>query len=999
MSSLQSIVHAGSSSQYIQPSEPLCSNSNLDSPNPSDPNVCSSHDLYNSSPVDCNSTMLNLCCYNARGLSSSTHYIQDILKRFNIDFIAISEHWLHNYNLKIIHQLSDEYKFVAVPSAQEEDSVHCVPRLIKGHGGVALGWRSTLDDYVSLIPFVSSCRMVGVKCDFPQHPLFIISIYLPSRSGCTDVFKDSLDQLEAAILLLPPGAEIIIMGDFNADLGLLGGPMACTHINEQGKILHRYLTKWNFISTHLHLQPTLSSYTYESDAHSTQSTLDHILCPKHMLSKIMSSYTIIEEPLNTSDHNPVFATMRNDHPSSHPPHGSNASSFSPPNWSASSKEDIHRLYTTPLQHSLKPLLRNMPLPSSLAHNPILIDHFLQSFTSALLSASTHIPSKSFHPHRSPGWNSSLKHASRVCKHHYRVWVAAGRPRDPSNPIRMAYKEGKKHFRSCLRLHRRLSAENFFASLDVQTTDPQRFFRAIRKHTSHITSHTQRLIHDNKVYDNDNIMDGWASYFESLSTPADVPFTEEQLLILESYYTTQSMPTDEPDLVSEEEVSSIIHSLPLKKAAGPDRITNEHLKFGGSVLPAILSSLFNAILISGHIPAPFKLGLIIPIPKSHNKDLSIPSNYRGITLLSVIAKVFEKVLLHRVSDQQDQLNPLQGGFRPGFSCLHSAFILQEAISSVRERKKKVFVAFLDVKKAFDTVWHEGLMFKLALHKFPMYIWHILNNWYSSSTSAVLWNSHISRSFRIRQGVRQGAILSPLLYSSFVDGLLDQLSASGHGVYIDDVFCGAPMYADDLALVSDSAEDLQDMLDITSNYARLWRYQFNASKSAILVFGESPVSRRRNRPSRKWLLDGDEIPECDTHSHLGILRSVLPSSVHRTTERCSSARSAFFALNAVGSRFGCLHPCTSIKLYSSLCIPILLYGCELWSLTKSEVTMLERVHRKILRTIQGLPLRCPGIALQHLMGVSSAQSLIHQRQLNFMFSLSPLTLSLVQFLRSV
>ena len=90
---------------------------------------------------------------------------------------------------------------------------------------------------------------------------------------------------------------------------------------------------------------------------------------------------------------------------------------------------------------------------------------------------------------------------------------------------MAYKEAKTHFRSCLRLHRRLSTENFFASLDVQTTDPG-FFRAIRKHTSHITSHTQRLIHDNKVYDNDNIMDGWASYFESLCTPADVPFTKE-----------------------------------------------------------------------------------------------------------------------------------------------------------------------------------------------------------------------------------------------------------------------------------------------------------------------------------------------------------------------------------------------------------------------------------------------------------------------------------------
>ena len=135
----------------------------------------------------------------------------------------------------------------------------------------------------------------------------------------------------------------------------------------------------------------------------------------------------------------------------------------------------------------------------------------------------------------------------------------------------------------------------------------------------------------------------------------------------------------------------------------------------------------------------------------------------------------------------------------------------------------------------------------------------------------------------------------------------------------------MYADDLTLVSDSAEDLQSMLDITSNYALLWCYQFNASKSAILVFGESPVSRKRNRCSRKWLLGFNEIPECGTHSHLGILHSVLP--FHCTTEWCSSAQSTLFALNAVDSRFGCLYP---FKLYSSLCIPILLCRCKLWLL---------------------------------------------------------------------
>ena len=105
----QPTEHAGSFS--IQPSEPhLYSNCNSEIPNLPDPNDGSSHDnIYNSPPVDSNSMLLNLCCYNAHGLSSSTHYIQDILKRFNIDFIAISEHWLHNYNLKLIHQLSDGY--------------------------------------------------------------------------------------------------------------------------------------------------------------------------------------------------------------------------------------------------------------------------------------------------------------------------------------------------------------------------------------------------------------------------------------------------------------------------------------------------------------------------------------------------------------------------------------------------------------------------------------------------------------------------------------------------------------------------------------------------------------------------------------------------------------------------------------------------------------------------------------------------------------------------
>ena len=275
-----------------------------------------------------------------------------------------------------------------------------------------------------------------------------------------------------------------------------------------------------------------------------------------------------------------------------------------------------------------------------------------------------------------------------------------------------------------------------------------------------------------------------------------------------------------------------------------------------------------------------------------------------------------------------------------------------------------------------------MVKLFERSTPPEIWQIMNNWYSCSTASVLWNNSQSSQFALCQGVRQGAILSPLLYSIFVDNLLISLSSSGFGVKIDDIFCGALMYADDLALIAGSESDLQHMLDIASSYAKSWKYSFNATKSSVLVLGEASRSRALRRPTRHWLIQGSPIPEKDEQKHLGVLQTVFHSTVHRTTRRCSAGRSTFYALNAVGSRHGCLHPLTSYHLYITLCVPILLYGSELWCLTKSETTMLESVHR----TIQGVPSRCHSSALLHLLDSLSITNMIHLKQLNFAYSFS-------------
>ena len=233
----------------------------------------------------------------------------------------------------------------------------------------------------------------------------------------------------------------------------------------------------------------------------------------------------------------------------------------------------------------------------------------------------------------------------------------------------------------------------------------------------------------------------------------------------------------------------------------------------------LTIILNAIVATDHIPPSFTHGLVLPIPKGHNKDLSNPSNYHGISLLSNISKVLERrILLHlRALDPPLSLNPLQGGFRPQLSCLHSAFVLQETIQHLCEHGKKAFVAFLDVRKAFDIVWHEGLLVKLHRKGIHGHLWHLIQAWYAQSTAAVQWDSHQSSHFPVLQGVHQGAILFPLLYCIFVDVLLDNLHASGCGAKVGEVYCGALMYADDLALIAESPDELQAMLNIVSSYA--------------------------------------------------------------------------------------------------------------------------------------------------------------------------------------
>ena len=338
------------------------------------------------------------------------------------------------------------------------------------------------------------------------------------------------------------------------------------------------------------------------------------MSPELLLPRFQSASTLPEHPLNTSDHLPLVASIQLycSLPVLSEPEVRRKPGFIPRSWSRISKQDIHSLYTQPLH---LPLL-SIHNPSLQTTSPTysLIDKHLSDLTDLLLATSKNIPPKVYQHFKKPGWRPILKAAKRSSKELYHLWMNAGKPRDPTHPARAAYKAAKRDYRQQIRLQKKLADEDFYNSLD-QELDPHRFFQAIRCHTSPSTLQppTNRISVNETTFEGSTILEGWAQYFENLGA-SSIPPAEDLACRLEIFQLFQSLPDVEPDLICAVEVGTLISSLPKGKAAGPDYLSNEHLIFSHTLIANTLETLFNVILISGHIPSIFHQGLIVPIPK-------------------------------------------------------------------------------------------------------------------------------------------------------------------------------------------------------------------------------------------------------------------------------------------------------------------------------------------------------------------------------------------------
>ena len=399
----------------------------------------------------------------------------------------------------------------------------------------------------------------------------------------------------------------------------------------------------------------------------------------------------------------------------------------------------------------------------------------------------------------------------------------------------------------------------------------------------------------------------------------------------SYLTSLSSIAFDP-----QEVEEILKTLKTDKASGPDGLSNRILKELLHELSSPLCSLFNKSLSLGKFPSPYKDANVTPVHKKG--DLSLVSNYRPISLLNSVAKLFEKLAfkyLYNHLQDNNMLSSLQSGFIPGDSTVNQLAYLYHMFTEALDAGKEVRTVFCDISKAFDRLWHEGLIYKLKAAGISGDVLRWFQSYLSGRRQRVVLPGSFSEWVYIKAGVPQGSILGPLLFLLYINDIVKNIGSN------------IRLFADDTSLFiivdnpTTAALCLHSDLENFSRWAAIWLVTFNPSKNESLL-----ISRKINKSIHPPLyMQNVQIQEVSSHKHLGLYFS-NDCSWHPHIDNIK--QKAWFRIHIMRKLKFNLDRKSLETIYLTFIRPLLEYGDVIWdNCTQYEKNELDKIQNEAAR----------------------------------------------------
>jgi hypothetical protein len=571
-----------------------------------------------------------------------------------------------------------------------------------------------------------------------------------------------------------------------------------------------------------------------------------------------------------------------------------------------------------------------------------------------------------HKVRKPYWDDNLNTLWNTMRENEHKYLNCRDNRQLRSRLRMEYVSSRNIFdrelKKCERIYRQSKA---FEIEHMSTNDPNEFWRKIKNLAPQKRKDIPIEIVDSLgsvIRDEHVVFERWRQDFQNLyNSQDDNDFDEDYYNRAKLHKHLLEMniadPLYEPNHtlntnITVEECAFVVNKAKLGSACGLDSIPYDVLKY--PVIISVLQHLFQMIFDFSIIPSIWRKSVICPIIKNSESDARVPMHYRGISLLSCISKLYSAFLNKRLTEYLEGANILadeQNGFRSKRSCEDHVF----SLNSIIRNNKSVFTAFIDLKRCFDYIDRDMLLYKLLNNNIDGKMYNSIKSIYASSSSCVRINQKMTNWFDCVTGVKQGCTLSPTLFSIFANDLAEEIKDLDLGVPMDDIKISLLMYADDIVLISDSEEKLQTMLNTIHDWCKKWRVLINTSKSKCIHFRKG----RAQRTDFTFRIGDNELETVEAYKYLG----VIFHEKHDFSNNCDALAKG--AGRALGSIINKIHNYKEFgfksfeKLYNSCVIPILDYCASVWG--NKHFQQIDNIQNRAMRYFMGVHRFTPVLAM--------------------------------------
>ena len=614
-------------------------------------------------------------------------------------------------------------------------------------------------------------------------------------------------------------------------------------------------------------------------------------------------------------------------------------------------------------------------------------------------------------HFKPYWNENLAVQWRCIKNVEKQYVE-NKNTSPNriNRARQLFKQARMNFDKLLRTTERYYYRKKALELEeINISNPKEFWDYIKRLGPKNKTTTPMGVYTddgNITTDKFEVLNKWKNDFGQLLNPENQwenndQFYEQVLHEKHKFETSMEQPdyVENPDINFEikiDEVVRVINRLKNKKAGGPDQIPNEVLLT--KKLNGFLTTFYSICFNYGLIPSIWQKAYIVPIPKSALKDPHVPLNYRGISLLSSVYKIYTSILCNRLASFCDANNMLvdeQNGFRCGRSCSDHLFTLSSIVRNRINQNQSTFAGFVDFRKAFDFINRNLLQYKIfKLFGIDGKMYKAIKSVNAHSQSAVRINNFYTEWFHINSGVRQGDTLSPLLFSLFINDLAKGIKDLEVGVKLsDDLQVSALLYADDVVLLSPDEQGLNLALQYVYEWCQKWRMVVNEDKTEVVHFRK----KGKNVTEANFIYGNTRLNVNSKYKYLGL---VLNENLDFQVTANVLAEAGGRALGAIKNKLKSLKDCgynSFMNLYSTGVQPILNYGAGIWGFRN--FNKHENIQRRALRYFLGVHRFSPNHAVDGDMGMVGTRISRHIEMIrlwNRLVTMSPTRLTKQVFL---